>query len=332
MERVQYEPLLVQDLINLEKHKELNTNPWYQRRSVWTNSQKSYLINTLFEQKPVPTIYIRHSLDFEKERSIKEIVDGQQRVSAILDYVNGKFSARHPKHDKPIYFQDLSRSEKKDFLMTSLSVGTLVGAEEKDVIDIFGRINSVSKVLNSQEKRNARYSGEFKQFCLEQASKRLAFWRDYGIFTANDIARMNEVQFVSDLTFNLLNGLSDFKPTELNKMYKTFDESFPHWGKVEKRLNYIFKTLYQIKKEAISDTIFSRQPLFFSLCLVVDEVRPKDPQKLQEALLRIDNIFNAEIPMSERSQQEAEFILASTRTTQRIKQRKVRHNFIKKFI
>ena len=73
MERVDYQSLVIQDVINLEKQGELNLNPWYQRRSVWKDSQKSYLINTLFERKPIPTIYIRHAIDMEKEKSIKEV-------------------------------------------------------------------------------------------------------------------------------------------------------------------------------------------------------------------------------------------------------------------
>ena len=76
MERVDYQSLVIQDLINLDNSGELNLNPWYQRRSVWNESQKAYLINTLFERKPIPTLYIRHSIDFELQKSIKEVVDG----------------------------------------------------------------------------------------------------------------------------------------------------------------------------------------------------------------------------------------------------------------
>lgn len=55
MDRVDYQSLIVQDLINWYDAKELNLNPWYQRRAVWKNAQKSYLINTLLEDKPIPS-------------------------------------------------------------------------------------------------------------------------------------------------------------------------------------------------------------------------------------------------------------------------------------
>jgi hypothetical protein len=41
MERVEYQPLGIQDLINLNKSGDLDLNPWYQRRSVWTPPQKA---------------------------------------------------------------------------------------------------------------------------------------------------------------------------------------------------------------------------------------------------------------------------------------------------
>ena len=47
MERVEYQPIVIQDVINLNNNDELDIKPWYQRRAVWNRQQKSYLINTL---------------------------------------------------------------------------------------------------------------------------------------------------------------------------------------------------------------------------------------------------------------------------------------------
>ena len=137
MDRVNYESLIVQDLLNLSKNDDLNLNPWYQRRSVWSTPQKAYLINTLFEQKPIPSIYIRHSLDIEIEKSIKEVVDGQQRVRAILEYLDNTFSATHPAYPRKVKYSDLKRKEMESFKLTSVSVGYLLGASDEDIIEIF---------------------------------------------------------------------------------------------------------------------------------------------------------------------------------------------------
>src|SRR5688500_10892781 len=107
MDRVDYQSLVIQDILNLEKAGELNLRPWYQRRSIWIPSQQSYLINTLFERKPIPALYIRHALDLDRGISVKEVVDGQQRSRAIIEYCKDKFTARHPDHGKRIKFSQL---------------------------------------------------------------------------------------------------------------------------------------------------------------------------------------------------------------------------------
>ncbi len=333
MDRVEYEKLIIQDLINLNRNRELQLNPWYQRRSVWTPPQKAYLINTLFEQKPIPSLYIRHSLDIDAEKSIREVVDGQQRIRAVLEYVEGAFAATHPAYPRKIKYSQLKRAEAEHFKLTSISVGYLLGATDEDVIEIFGRLNSVAKTLNAQEKRNARFSGEYKQFCLRQAAQRLPMWRNLNIFTATEIARMSEVQFVSDLALNFISGLSDYSSGNLDKIYKDYDEEFPQQEELERRFEETFSQIAAMKPEAIRDTAFQRQPLFFSLCVVLDGAPQEFPTaRIESALHAIDEILNSDLSLSERKKEDADFYAACTASTQRIKQRRTRDAFIKKHL
>lgn len=332
MERVDYQSLIIQDLINLELKSELNLNPWYQRRSVWNDSQKSYLINTLFERKPIPAIYIRHSLDLEKGKSIKEVVDGQQRTRAILGFFKNEFTAIHPDNQKRLKFENLSNQQKQNFLLTPVPVGYLQGANDSDVIDIFARINSVSKTLNAQEKRNASYSGYFKQLSVKESVKRLEFWRQYEIFSANDISRMTEVQFISDIIINLKDGLNSYSSSKLDGYYKKYDFEFIESEEISKRIDIIFDTLINIDPNSIKETIFKRPPLFFSLMLVIDELENKKLNIIEKGLFEIDSIFNSDIPVSERNKKDIEFYNASSSTTQGTIQRNVRHDYIKSFM
>jgi len=270
MERVDYESLIIQEILNSHDRKELDIAPWYQRRAVWTSPQKAYLINTVHEKKPVPSIYIRHKIDLETERSIKEVVDGQQRIRCVLEYKTGGFAARHPRHSMPVKYEQLSKAERIVFLQTALSVGYLVGASDKDVIEIFARINTVAKTLNPQEKRNAAFSGAFKQFSLTESIERLPFWRENGIFTDNDISRMVEVQFVSDLVLNLLRGLQDFSAVRLTEFYKTHEGNFAQESAVKKRLDRLFLQLLSLPANALKDTVFARAQVLFSLLMVLD--------------------------------------------------------------
>jgi hypothetical protein len=257
MERVDYESMIISDLLGFYAGKTLDINPWYQRRAVWSLPQKAYLINTIFERKPVPSIYIRQQIDVENERALKEVVDGQQRIRTIISYRANEFSSKHPAHHSYVRYTQLSPAQRTSFLSTPLSVGYLIGATDQDVIEIFGRINSVAKTLNPMEKLNAQFSGEFKQFCLTQAVARLPFWRTTNIFSANDIARMQEVQFVSDFTVNLVEGLSDYDPKRLQRYYAQYDEKFPHEDDLAGRMEAVFERLVALPVSDFADTIFN---------------------------------------------------------------------------
>ena len=116
MERADYQSLIIQDLVNSYEREELDINPWYQRRAVWRRPQKAYLINTIHENKPIPSIYLRHIIDLDSERSIKEVVDGQQRIRCILEYRNNDFAVRHPNHSKLVKYDQLTKHERLTFL------------------------------------------------------------------------------------------------------------------------------------------------------------------------------------------------------------------------
>lgn len=331
MDRVDYQEIVIQDIVNLYRREELNLNPWYQRRAVWSRPQKSYLLNTLFEQKPVPTIYVRHALDLEKEKSVKEVVDGQQRLRSVLEYHAGEFAARHPYHSRPVRFSELTTNERHTFLMTKLSIGYLIGATDSDVIEIFGRLNSVSKTLNLQEKRNANFSGEFKQFCLREAARRLPIWRTYNIFSANSIARMEEVQFVSELAINMLYGLRDYKTKEIDDTYKEFDDQFDQQNEIENRMDEIFRLIVSIDPAAIRDTIFSRAPLFFTLFLAIDNRRTTiTAERLESVIFDIDKSYNSDIPVSDRSEEDATFYVACESNLHRIRSRRIRQDYVER--
>lgn len=332
MERVDYESMLVGDLVNAHERAELNVSPWYQRRSVWTTAHKAYLVNSIFTQMPVPTIYLRHTLDLEREVSVKEVVDGQQRCRSIIEFREDRFAARHPEHARRVYYRDLTSTQRQRFLMSKLPVAQLIGADDADVIEIFGRLNAVSKTLNAQEKRAAQYSGEFHQFCLKQSVEHLALWRDRNIFSATEISRMQEVQFVADLTLSMLRGITDFSAVRITQAYKQWDEDFPDRTEQEARFERVFEHIAAVKPESFRDSIFSRSPVFYSLVVVLDSTtRLPSAKETEDRLAEIDARFNDSRPPADRPREDLEFVAACTSSTQRIRQRAVRDTYLRGF-
>ncbi|MCV7440815.1 DUF262 domain-containing protein [Mycobacterium paraense] len=332
MDRVDYESTVVQELLNAHERNELDISPWYQRRTVWTNAHKSYLVNSIFEGMPVPTIYIRHTLDLENELTVKEVVDGQQRVRSLIEFKQGIFTARHADHSKRVTYNDLTSSQRHDFLMSKLSVGYLIGADDSDVIEIFGRLNAVSKTLNAQEKRAAQYSGEFHQFCLREAAGRLPIWRGSNIFTATSITRMAEVQFTAELAIDLLEGMSDYSTRKIDAAYKRWDEEFPKSSEVDDRFERVYRAIGGLRPGLIKDTIFSRSPLFYTLILILDGMsRLPSPKAIEAALVDIDARFTYARESDDVPNEDREFVEACTASTQRIRSRTVRFNYIRSY-
>ncbi len=329
MDRVDYQSIIVQDLWNDYTDEKLNLNPWYQRRSVWLQPQRSYLINTLLERKPIPALYIRHTIDLERQKSVKEVVDGQQRCRSIIDFCENRLSAKINTPGEKKFFQDLKDSEREKFLLTPIPVGFLLGADDKDVIDIFGRMNSISKTLNTQERRNAKFSGDFKQFCLKFAASKINFWRTCNIFTATQISRMDEVQFISDIVYNMMFGLSDFRPKDLDAVYKDNDSSFDKETEINDRLEKVFEVFFDIRDSSFKDTIFNRPPLLFSLAILIDKLEIYDPTKIEEGMLKVDAIVD---DANQVDKSVSIFRDAIKSSTQRIRSRRIRNDFLKNII
>jgi hypothetical protein len=73
----------------------LIANPEYQRGKAWDLVQQQVFIDSLFRGYPVPTIFLYKVETPDLEGGIQkkyEIVDGQQRIRAICDFLDGKFS------------------------------------------------------------------------------------------------------------------------------------------------------------------------------------------------------------------------------------------------
>src|SRR5437588_7969983 len=62
----------------------------YQRSDkVWPDIARSFLIETILMNYPIPKLFLYQKIDVKSRRTIKEIVDGQQRTAAIREFFEG---------------------------------------------------------------------------------------------------------------------------------------------------------------------------------------------------------------------------------------------------
>lgn len=224
----------------------LNLSPNFQRRPVWTDEQASYLIDTILNGLPIPEIYIR-SESTAKGKTTYEVVDGQQRIRAILKFGMNDLvlcgDEVGPKWlDKD--FDDLDEDEQKAFWDYKIVVRELEGASDLEIRNLFKRLNIHSVTLNDQELRHAEFTGHFVRV-MEQLAED-DWWLNSGVVNIRQIRRMEDVEFVSELFIGLVAGPQD-KKKSLDEYYINYDGSMPEksdWiDNFEKTLELIKKTL-----------------------------------------------------------------------------------------
>jgi uncharacterized protein with ParB-like and HNH nuclease domain len=75
----------VSDFVEWNNRDQLQLSPDFQRRSVWSLQAKSYLVDTVIRGKPMPKLFIAQ--DVKDRRNIRTVVDGQQRLRSLLEYI-----------------------------------------------------------------------------------------------------------------------------------------------------------------------------------------------------------------------------------------------------
>ena len=154
----------IRDVEGWDENGELVLVPKFQRRYVWPSKARSFLIDTIIRGKPIPKIFMRQDIDPNTRRTTREIVDGQQRLRSILDFLKNGFPIlkNHNLEYGGMYFKDLDEDTQRGILKYELAVDLLQDMPDEEIYDIFARLNTYSVVLNDQEQRNGHYFGEFK--------------------------------------------------------------------------------------------------------------------------------------------------------------------------
>ncbi len=80
----------VTDFVAWNRRNELVLNPPFQRRSVWKLGARSYFIDTLIRGLPVPLIFLRERTDIDRQETVRDVVDGQQRLRTVLTFIDDK--------------------------------------------------------------------------------------------------------------------------------------------------------------------------------------------------------------------------------------------------
>lgn len=243
-------------------------SPEFQRRAVWTTKAKSYLIDTILRGKPMPKVLITQRLVDGK--NLRTVVDGQQRLRAILEYMGDDFAVMrtHNHEFGGLRFSELSQETRDDFWQYEIGVDVLFNTELSELLDIFARLNTYSVQLNSTELLNATYLGAFKTTVHQVGHSYAEYWREAGVLTDAQIARMGEVELTADLLGALLVGISSRK--QIPTFYRNFDDSEDEVEEAAQLFHKVMSLFGEVYEASdLRGTNFRRVHLFYSAFLAI---------------------------------------------------------------
>ena len=284
----------ISDFLDWHREHRLVLDPDFQRGNVWTPAARSYLIDTILRQLPMPKIYLRTTINLGTKASVREVVDGQQRLRAIIDFANDKFAlTRRASEFAGLRYSSLSPELQQVFLEYPIAVGQLLNASDSDVLEVFARLNSYSIQLNPAEKRHAKWQGEFK-WAIRSASRRWSvLWDRYRIVSPRQRVRMLDDSLMAEMFGVLIEGVCDGGQTAINGLYKRHDGSFDADGEVPRVIDQILHFAVSELADDFVDTPLLKAPhflmLFAALAHAIKGIPPGDlgddlPSRMPEAL------------------------------------------------
>jgi len=265
----------INDFIEWNESDQLVLSPKFQRKEVWSEKAKSYLIDTIIRGKPIPKVFIRQILNAMSRKTTREVVDGQQRLRAIISYMSDGFviSKTHNKQFGGLYFSELSSVDpdiQNELLNYEISVDLLTNMSDGDVLDIFARLNSYAVPLNEQEKIHAKHFSLFKLMIEDTAHELHDFWVNNKIISNPKILRMEDVALCSELYIGMLDGIQTKKSvSKYYEKYEKDDIDEPQFQDLKNQFINVIEIISDIFSDNLKNSNFKRIHVFYSLFLTI---------------------------------------------------------------
>lgn len=292
--------ITVKQLVDMVTEKQINISPDYQRRFVWEAPRQSQLIESIFLGIPIPSLFMATNED-----ATWEVVDGLQRLTTMVNYVNPTVFSEAVPPVKPLRlkslekvpslnghnFDDLPSNLKLSFLTRPIRITVLNDQSDHQVrFDLFERLNTGGIVLHEQEIRNCVFQGKFNDFIKDCAQNP----KLNSLLKRNDKSGRGNVEELVLKFFAYFEDRANFKHSVkefLNEYMERKTEKFSN----HVELKTIFESTLEILESALPNGIVrSARPnstpliLFEAVTVGVADLvaaqTPVDAGKLREVL------------------------------------------------
>ena len=325
-------PHPISDIRDWSELGRLELRPDFQRRAVWSTHARVMLMDTIIRNVPMPKIYL--ASEIRNKKTYRIVIDGQQRISAILDFLHDKFSLNDPYegNERGRKFSELGVEVQDRFLSYQIDFNEAVKPSDEEVREVYSRVNKYTVPLTKQELRKADFPGDFLDVSEEFSADK--YFEKVGIFSTASRRRYADVEYISELLAAMILGIQDKKKTldDFYIKYAKWEKS--HKKEIVKRFKATIKELKYIFDDSlrIADTRFKQKADFYSLFVVVQEllseghtVRGKDLDPLRDDLRTLQENIRPESYV----QICSEYAIKCVSQANSASSRKWRHEFLK---
>ena len=264
-------PHPISDIRDWSETGRLELRPDFQRREVWSASARIMLMDTILRSIPMPKIFLANSI--REGKTYRVVIDGQQRLSAILAFLRDEFSLEAPfiGEEKGKRFSELDQEIQDHFVGYQIDFNEAIKPSEDEVREVYARVNKYTVPLTKQELRRSDFPGDFLTVSEELAVNE--YLDRIRLFSAASRRRYADVEYVSELLVGMIDGIQDKKNT-LDHFYIEFtkwEES--QKNKIIDRFHHIIQQIeiiFENTQLPIWETRFRQKADFYTLFLVVD--------------------------------------------------------------
>lgn len=265
-------PHPISDLRDWALNGRLELRPSFQRKEVWNPAARIMLIDTILRQVPMPKMFLWN--DIRNEQTYRQVIDGQQRISAILAFLRDEFALDEPYVGEfaGLKFSELPNDKRNQILQYKIDYNEAIGFTEDEVREVYSRVNKYSLPLNKQELRRADFPGRFLELATELSLSE--YLDESRVFTVGQRRRMGDVEFVSEILAGMLEGPQD-KKGDLDYFYARYAEwNEEDEAKVKGEFLAVLEDLQAIfnqERIPLAKTRFKQKSDFYSLFLTIHE-------------------------------------------------------------